>query len=70
MNTPVLTPLMPERLTNLRTRAALASVQLHVYDDHETGKTVYLVSRWNLTKQLDSIQDAEKWLDHVTGVKA
>jgi hypothetical protein len=56
------------RLATLRARAALAGVTL--YPTTENGKPVYIVSRWYLTRQLDSLDAAEKWLDLVTGVQA
>ena len=50
----------------LQARAALAGVVLHrASDDH--GRAVYIVSRWSLTRQLDSLADAADWLDRVTG---
>lgn len=58
-----------KRVATLRARAAEAGVQLHVFDDEDTGKTFYLVSRWNMTRQLESIDAAEAWFDLVTGVK-
>lgn len=57
------------RLATLRAKSARAGVQLHVYDDEDTQKTVYIVSRWDLTRQLESLDAAEKWLDMVTGAK-
>lgn len=55
-------------LATLRARAALAGVTLYaIENDH--GKTVYIVSKWALTRQLDSLDAAENWLDLVTGVK-
>ena len=56
------------RLTSLRTKAAKAGVQIHAFDDEDTGKTFFVVSRWNLTRQLDSLNSIEKWLDRVAGV--
>lgn len=58
-----------KRLATLRASAAMAGVQLHVYYDEDTGQTVYLVSRWALTRQLESLDAAEAWLAQVTGVK-
>ena len=56
-----------KRIATLRARAAMAGVTLCVFPDECTGETVYIVSRWNLTKQLESIADAEAWLTKVTG---
>ncbi len=55
-------------LTRLRAKAAKAGVQIHAFDDEDTGKTFFVVSRWNLTRQLDSLNSIEKWLDRVAGV--
>lgn len=57
-----------KRYHTLRARAALAGVQLYEIDD-DHGKTVYIVSRWALTLQLDCLDDAEKWLDRVAPVR-
>ncbi|MDZ4145691.1 MAG: hypothetical protein U1D29_14345 [Burkholderiales bacterium] len=59
-----------KRLATLRARAAMAGVQLHVYDDEDTGQTVYLVSRWALTRDLASLDAVETWLTQVTGVRS
>ncbi len=55
-----------KRLANLKARAALAGVTLHTAI--ENGVMIYIVSRWYLTKVLDTIGAAESWLDQVTGV--
>lgn len=67
--TPGLVAPVQKRLTTLRARAAKAGVHLHIFDDEDTGQTVYIVSRWALTRQLESLDAAEKWLDMVMGVK-
>ena len=59
-----------QRLATLRARAAMANVQFHCFDDECTGATIYVVSRWAMTRQLESLDAAEKWLDLVTGVKS
>jgi hypothetical protein len=56
-----------KRLAILRARAALAGVTLYATtDDH--GQPCYIVSRWNLTRQLDDLDAAEQWLEKVSGV--
>lgn len=55
-------------LTRLRAKASEVGVQIYAFDDEDTGKTVFVVSRWNLTRQLDSLNSIEKWLDRVAGV--
>ena len=59
-----------KRLASLRARAAMAGVRIHVYPDSDTGATVYVVSRWAQTRQLESLDAAERWLDMVCGVKS
>jgi hypothetical protein len=55
-----------KRLVNLRARAALAGVTLHALDN-DYGKSVYIVSRWAMTRELADLGAVEKWLDRVTG---
>lgn len=55
-----------KRLATLRARAALAGVVLHDIEG-DFGKTIYIVSRWALTRELDSLDAAEAWLKKVTG---
>lgn len=55
-----------ERLANLRARAAMAGVTLHA-PTADKGQPCYIVSRWNLTRQFDSLDAAEQWLDMVSG---
>ncbi len=57
-----------KRFATLRARAALSGVVLYQSTD-DKGRTVYLVSRWALTKQLDTLDATESWLDAVTGVR-
>jgi hypothetical protein len=59
----------PKRLSTLRARAALAGVQLHVFDDEDTLKVIFIVSRWAMTKQLESLDAVSDWLDRVIGRK-
>lgn len=58
-----------KRLATLSARAALAGVVLYIIEG-DFGKTVYIVSRWNLTRQLDSLDAVQAWLDQVTGARA
>lgn len=57
-----------KRFTTLRARAALAGLVLYQSTD-DKGRTVYVVSRWALTKLLDTLDATEIWLDAVTGVR-
>ncbi len=60
--------LQAKRLATLRARAALAGVSLFALEnDH--GKTVYIVSRWALTRELPDLEAVEAWLEKVTGVR-
>jgi len=58
-----------KRLATLRARAALAGVTLYAIDD-DRGKPVFIVSRWELTRQLDSLDAVEAWLNLVTEAQA
>ena len=52
----------------LQARCALAGVGLHrLENDH--GNTVYIVSRWALTRELTDLNAVSAWLDRVTGVQ-
>ena len=55
-----------KRLATLRARAALAGVTLHaIENDH--GNTVYIVSRWAMTRELADLDLLESWLQRVGG---
>jgi hypothetical protein len=55
-----------KRLSTLTARCAFAGVTLYpIENDH--GKTVYIVSRWALTRELPDLDAVERWLDKVTG---
>lgn len=56
-----------KRLSNLRARAALDGVVLHAIEG-DFGATIFIFSKWAMTRQLDSIEAAERWLAGVTGV--
>ena len=45
----------------LQARCALAGVALHVGDD-DHGAPLFIVSRWGLTRQLDSAEQVEQFL--------
>ena len=54
---------------NLRARCALAGIVLSaIENDH--GKTVYIVSKWALTRELPDLESVSAWLQKVTGVKS
>ena len=51
-----------KRLATLTARAALAGVVLTATtDDHDN--TVYVTTRWALTKTMPSLNAVEQWLD-------
>jgi hypothetical protein len=50
----------------LRAKCALAGVAL-VESSDDRDRPVFVVSRWSLTKQLDSLEAVEEWLARVTG---
>lgn len=60
---------MAKRLDTARARCALAGVVL-VRSTDDRDRPTYIVSRWGLTKQLDSLDAVEKWLEMVTGQRA
>jgi hypothetical protein len=53
----------------LRARAAVTNVMLYSAEDDQ-GDRVFVVSRWGLSRQLDSLQAASDWLDRVTGARS
>ena len=57
-----------KQYATLQARCALAGVSLHrLENDH--GNTVYIVSRWALTRELPDLDAVASWLDRVTGVQ-
>ena len=58
-----------KQLATLQARCALAEVSLHqLENDH--GNTIFIVSRWALTRELQDLDAVASWLDRVTGVKS
>ena len=57
-----------KQYATLQARCALAGVTLYpLENDH--GNTVYIVSRWALTRELTDLNAVSAWLDKVTGVQ-
>ena len=53
----------------LQARCALAGATLHqLQNDH--GNTIFIVSRWALTRELADLDAVASWLDRVLGVKS
>ncbi|MNY55486.1 hypothetical protein D3C86_1914690 [compost metagenome] len=57
---------MAKQFETLRAECALASVALVASHD-ERNRTVYVVSRWALTKELPDLDSVRSWLARVTG---
>lgn len=57
-----------KRLATATARAALAGITLRPIED-DGGRRVFIVSRWAFTRQLDSLDAVEAWLDLVCGAK-
>lgn len=55
-----------KRFATIQARAALAGVTLHALDD-DAGRTIYVLTRWHLTRQLEDLDDVERWLDMLQG---
>jgi hypothetical protein len=63
---PLIESLDAKRLATLKARCALEGVALvESTDDHD--RPVFVVSRWAMCKQLDSLSAVEQWLMRVTG---
>ena len=58
-----------KQFATLQARCALAEVALHQLENAH-GSTVYIVSRWALTHELQDLDAVASWLDRVTGVKS
>ena len=58
-----------KRLATLCARAALAGVTLH-HIEGDFVPSVFVVSRWALTREFTDLDAVERWLDLVTGKKA
>jgi hypothetical protein len=65
-----ITPHDQTRITELRLKAVKADVQLHIFDDHDTDKSVFLVGRWFITRQIDSLLEAEQLIDKIIATGA
>lgn len=52
----------------LRARVARTGATLHAFEDVE-GQTVFVVTRWNLSRELHSLAELEDWLERISGAK-
>jgi len=57
-----------KQFATLQARCALAEVTLHQLEN-DRGSTVYIVSRWALTREMADLDAVVSWLDRVTGVQ-
>lgn len=57
-----------KRLATLRARAAMAGITLCALEN-DSRETVYIVSRWALTRELPDLEAVSAWLEQVTGVR-
>lgn len=55
-----------KQFATLQARAALAGVTLAAIEN-DFGRPAYVVTRWALTRQLDTLDAVEHWLDQLTG---
>lgn len=58
-----------KQFATLQARCALAGATLHQLQN-DRGSTVYIVSRWALTRELADLESVGVWLDRVLGVKS
>ena len=61
-----MSPTTQKRESTVTAKCALAEVVLTPsFDDR--GRRTYIVSRWNLTRELPDLDSVESWLTRVTG---
>lgn len=60
---------LEKKVATLKARCALAGVVL-IESTDDRDRPVYIVSRWAMCKQLDSLGAVEQWLERVTGKRA
>lgn len=56
-----------KRYCSMQARAAMAGFALRRFDD-EGGRSVYVVTRWNLSRELNTLDEVSAWLDRAIGV--
>ena len=59
----------PKQFATAQALAALHGVTLHQLEG-DSGRPIYIATRWAMTKQLDTLQEVGVWLQMVTGKKA
>lgn len=57
-----------KRFETLRARAALSGVVLHTIEN-DIGQRAYIVTKWALTRELESLDAVAVWLDAVAGTQ-
>jgi hypothetical protein len=55
-----------KRLATAKARAAMVSACLYA-TENDRGQTVYIVTRWHLTRELPDLDAVDRWLDQVEG---
>lgn len=64
---PAQEPMRAEKeFANLQAKAALLGATLHWIED-DRGAAKFIVSKWNVTRQLDSFEQVSVWLDRLAG---
>jgi hypothetical protein len=58
-----------KRFATSRARMALLGGTLHRIED-DRGAEVFILTKWALTRELQSIDDVEAWLDRAEGRRA
>lgn len=59
-------PADAKRLANLRARAALQGVELHVTTD-DRGMPLYCGVKWAMCKHMHSLDDVAEWVQRIDG---
>jgi hypothetical protein len=55
-----------KRFATAQARAAMIGATLHRIED-DRGVDVFIVSKWNLTRELRDMDAVELWLDRIAG---
>lgn len=60
---------LDQRIGALIVRASNKDYSLHITSG-QTGKPIFVVTRWGWARDFDSLQAVESWLDRVVGVQS
>lgn len=58
-----------KRLATVTARCALAGITLHRIED-DRGRETFIVTRWALTRELQTLDDVEQWLERVAPTRS